>query len=224
MYDAGRTDEEFEGVLERLKDEGSSLLVVGDVPGEAYARASRRMLGDGEHAPRQRVLVVGGSAGATLPGRLGETRCGDSDTVITHGTNARSAVASANVTPSVTPRAHASAGDANALGRTVIDQIDALGDEFAPGELRLGVDTLQTLLDTAGEFPAFRTADLLSERVRRERGMAHFHLPKPRDDRHVRLLEPLFDAVVELRVTDGVEQRWSLRDEDVMSEWVSLDG
>ncbi|MEE6210423.1 hypothetical protein U3A55_09665 [Salarchaeum sp. III] len=223
MYGAGRTDADFEGVLERLKEEGSSLLVVGDVPGEAYARASCRMLGDGEHAPRQRVLVVGGGAGATLPARCGESRCGDSDTVITHGTNARSAVADAGVTPAITPQTHVAAGDANALGRAVLDTIASSDGEFAAGELRVGVDTVQTLIDAVGEFPTFQTVDLLSECVRRERGMAHFHLPKPRDDRHVRLLEPLFDAVVELRVTDGVEQRWSLRDEDVVSEWVALD-
>ncbi|QDX40969.1 hypothetical protein [Salarchaeum sp. JOR-1] len=223
MYRAGRTDGEFEEILERLKEEGSSLLVVGDVPGEAYARASRRMFGDGDHAPRQRVLVVGSSAGSTLPTRVGETRCGDSDTVITHGTNARTAVASASVTPPVTPHEHVPAGDANALGRAVLDRIDAFDGAFEPGELRLGVDTLQPLLDTAGEFQTFRTVDLLSERVRRERGMAHFRLPQPRENRHVRLLEPLFDAVVELRVTDSVEQRWSLRDENVVSEWVSLD-
>ncbi|GAA0655843.1 hypothetical protein GCM10009019_19610 [Salarchaeum japonicum] len=214
---------EFEGVLERLKEEGSSLLVVGDVPGEAYARASRRMFGDDDHAPRQRVLVVGGGARTTLPSRVREPRRRDSDTVITHGTNARRAVADAGVTPDITPRAHVAAGDTNVLGRAVLETIASLDGEFAPGELRLGVDTLQTLLDTAGEFPTFRTVDLLSERVRRERGMAHFRLPKPRSDQHVRLLEPLFDAVVELRVTDGVEQRWSLRDEDVVSEWVSLD-
>jgi hypothetical protein len=43
----------------------------------------------------------------------------------------------------------------------------------------------------------------------------------------VRLLEPLFDAVVEVRRTeDGdeerLEQRWHLRDRDAESGWIEI--
>jgi hypothetical protein len=53
--------------------------------------------------------------------------------------------------------------------------------------------------------------------------MAHFWLPRELDDEAVRVLEPLFDAVVELRL-DGTElqQRWHFRDVDLTSEWLVL--
>jgi hypothetical protein len=64
---------------------------------------------------------------------------------------------------------------------------------------------------------------MMTARIREENGMGHFHLRRSRDDEIVRLLDPLFDAVVEVRTTDGtVEQRWHLRDGDVTSDWIAV--
>jgi hypothetical protein len=53
--------------------------------------------------------------------------------------------------------------------------------------------------------------------------MGHFHLRVDHDSDHVRLLEPLFDAVVEVRRTDtGRQQRWHLRDKGLESDWLDI--
>ena len=43
--------------------------------------------------------------------------------------------------------------------------------------------------------------------------MGHYHLPVAPDAEVIRLIEPLFDAVIQLRVdANGPQQRWKLTD------------
>lgn len=217
---------EFQDRLDRLKREGSALLVVGDVPQECYAPVSRRMLGDAEHAPRSRVLVLGGRERPLVADRFIQATPGrDRLQLVTHGTTARSAVESTQGLASTTPATHVDAADVEGLGRAVLDAVHALEESgFEPAELRVGVDTVQTLFDVAGEFTVFALVDLLSHRVRAANGMIHFRLPRPRDAYQVRLLESVVDAVVELRVNgDDVEQRWAVDDGDVTSPWMGVE-
>ena len=55
--------------------------------------------------------------------------------------------------------------------------------------------------------------------------MGHVRLSRPLGAESVRLLAPLFDAIIELRL-DGTEavHRWHFRDAEVTSEWLPIDG
>lgn len=226
MRRVGCGDTEFQNRLDRLKREGSALLVVGDVPDECYAPVSRQMLGDAEHGSRSRALVLGGRERPLVTDRFTRSSPGrDRLRLVTHGTTARSAVESAQGLPSNTPTTHVDAADVEGLGHAVLDAVEALeGPGFEPAELRVGVDTVQTLFDVADEFTVFALVDLLSHRVRSADGMIHFRLPRPRDAYHVRLLESIVDAVVELRLNgDDVEQRWEVIDGDVTSPWTGVE-
>lgn len=69
----------------------------------------------------------------------------------------------------------------------------------------------------------FRLLHPLCAQLRSGRGMGHCHLPVAGDADVVRVFRPLFDAVVELRVSDGVtQQRWHLLEYDVESEWLDV--
>jgi len=227
MYRVAADDASFRDGLDRLKQNGSALLVVGDVPDECYAEASHRMLGDTDHAARRRVVVVDEDTPPGLANRLSAPTASANGSLhlISHDSTARNAVESAPTVTSDARTTHVPADDLESVGEAVLSAIDE-GETgtFDPAELRLGVDTVGTLLDAGDEFPVFRLVDFLARRVRTLGGMAHFRLARSRDAYHTRLLEPLFDAVVELRLNGGmVEQRWELLADDIHSEWIPLD-
>jgi hypothetical protein len=128
--------------------------------------------------------------------------------------------------PARDPLANRVDGDVVELGREVaktIAQFDSIAGGLSPAELRLAFDCLSVILAECDLETAFRFSHVLANHVRSVDGMAHFWLPRELDDEAVRVLEPLFDAVVELRL-DGTElqQRWHFRDVDLTSEWLVL--
>ncbi|MFA1611049.1 DUF7504 family protein [Halobellus rubicundus] len=107
---------------------------------------------------------------------------------------------------------------------TAISELSEFAGGLGPAELRVAFDCTTSLLSAYDEPTAFRFLHVLANNIRRVDGMGHVRLPKPLDDETTRLLAPLFDAVVELRL-DGTEpqQRWHFRDADVTSEWLPVD-
>jgi hypothetical protein len=237
--DAQSDAPELASALDGLKRRGSALLVVGSVPADVYRRASARMLGDGE---RRRLLVTGAtdcpdSRLEGIPRRTPEwTR------IVEFEAPARSAAAavctddstaspaapepSTDATPARDPLAHRVDGDVVELGRQVaktIAQFDSIAGGLAPAELRLAFDCLSVLLVEYDLETAFRFSHVLANHVRSVEGMGHLWLPRDLDDEAVRVLRPLFDATVELRL-DGTElrQRWHFRDVELTSEWLVL--
>jgi hypothetical protein len=118
---------------------------------------------------------------------------------------------------------HVGGSDLTDLGIAVseaITEFEAQGT-LDPAELRVCFDSLTPLVDRDRER-LFQFLDLLNGRIRRASGMGHMHLPMDRESELVHLLEPLFDAVIELRVKDNEpQQRWYLPDEDIQSGWIS---
>lgn len=226
------SDDEFTEALADLKEEGCSLLVVGTVPEEATARVCRRMLGDADAGRRERLLVFTDAAADAATDRLphapGEPT--PPATLIDHAATARSAVADQAAAPAgpTMPQAlnvrRVESDDLGELGTAISRAIDDLarGDP-APGEVRVCLDSLSPLLEGYDESVVFRFLHVLTGRVRQANALAHFHLPVPADAREARLLAPLFDATVEVRMADGrAEQRWELRDGDVETEWLAV--
>lgn len=223
--------DEFTEALADLKAEGCNLLVVGTVPEEATARVCRRMLGDADAGRRERLLVLTDAAADAVTDRLphapGEPT--PPATLIDHAATARSAVADQATAPGPTmpPDVHVRRVESDELGElgTAISRaIDDLArDDPDPGEVRVCVDSLSPLLEGYDESVVFRFLHVLTGRVRQAQGLAHFHLPVHADAREARLLAPLFDAVVEVRMADGrAEQRWTVRDGDVETEWLAV--
>ncbi|MDS0293023.1 DUF7504 family protein [Halogeometricum luteum] len=243
--------------LDGLKQRGSALLVVGSVPADVYRKVSVRMLGDGDAAPRRRLLVTN----ATDDGRDSrletvERRTPEWTRIVQFAAPSRGSAAASNGPGSTVspmepgapnsdsnsepesnadsdadaagdPIAHCVDGGVTELGAEVtktVEQFDAIAGGLAPAELRVAFDCLPTLVAEYDLETGFRFAHVLANHVRAVDGMAHFWLPRERDDEAVRVLEPLFDATVELRL-DGTQlcQRWHFRDRNLSSDWLVLE-
>ncbi|WP_380677184.1 DUF7504 family protein [Salinigranum sp. GCM10025319] len=241
--DSGPTDEETESfvdALAALKRRGSALLVVGAVPEEAYHTASRAMLGDANATPpRRRLLVTPSARGHDVVPRLRRTgpvspetahvvACSDgARSVARPSTNGSPATAGTAPPPTagIDARTTHVDGGLGELGEAISRAIDGFvrgSGGLDPAELRIAFDCLPSLADRLDEETLFRFVHLLTAHVRSVTGMIHVWLPQPRDARLVRLLEPLFDAIVELRVNGVLTQRWEFRDSDVTSDWIEL--
>jgi hypothetical protein len=227
--------DDFADALADVKADGCSLLVVGRVPEEASTKACRRMLGDANVAHRERLLVFADATREAAADRLPRHEgCTASATVIDYGATARSTAAAApvddagpggagRVDDDVTVRC-VRGEDLGDLGTTISRAIDGLVPaDPEDGALRVCFDSLSPLLETHDDATVFQFLHALSNRVHAVNGLAHFHLPVNADAYETRLLAPLFDAVVELRMAEGrLEQRWRLRDADVSTEWLAV--
>jgi hypothetical protein len=210
----------FAQALEDLKREGSNLLLVGDTDGGAHAAASRRLIGD-DSAPRRRLFVFTEGEGvcADLPAEVDPA----TTTVVTQASEDGTA------TPEGWPDVEERVVDSSLLGPlatevvAAVDEIDEAAGGLDPAQLRVCFDSVTSLARDHDSENVFRTLHLITSRVRQVNGMGHYHLRVDRDHDYVRLLEAVFDAVVEVRVDDGgVQQRWHLRDEEVTSDWIAL--
>lgn len=205
----------FAHALEELKRDGANLLVVGEATAGAHAAASDRLLGDADELRRKLfVFTTGTNVYAELPESAGEaTRI-----VAQRPTGSAEWPAGVDVT-TVKPDM------LSTLARATVDAVDRFendADRLEPGELRLCFDSITSLLHDHQAENVFRLLHLVTSRVRQVNGMGHFHLQLPRDSDHVRVLEPMFDAVVEVRDDEVPKQRWHLRDSEVESGWIAI--
>jgi hypothetical protein len=93
-----------------------------------------------------------------------------------------------------------------------------------PSEIRLCFDSLDPFVDTVDHRDLFRFLHVLTNRLRAADAMGHFHLSAAADPVTIRTFRPLFDATVEVRATiDGPQQRWTLRDTGIQTDWLPLD-
>lgn len=211
----------FAQTLSSLKQEGSNILLVGRTSGAAHHAACERLLGDGEDARRRVYVYTAGNEScgctATVPG------ADDSACIVTQATDDGDGVH--DDAPSSIERTVVGNQLLASLGREVIDAVAAYDDEFdlAPAELRLCFDSVTPLLREHKSENVFRLLHMVTSRVREVDGMGHFHLPLGRDSDYVHLLEPLFDAIVEVRDgEDGLQQRWDLRDRGTDTGWIEI--
>jgi len=221
----------FSRALETLKERGSNLLLVGANHETIQSQACQRFLGDSIAEPRRRLFVYTDSDG-TVDGQPMESLYAhagaDATKVIERPTPTRSAAATGTSAPSPSsiPRITVEDGSLADFGDVIVRSIlefDRVSGGLDPAELRLCFDSLLPLLAEHDREEVFRFLHLVIASVREANGMAHYHLPIERDSDAVELLAPLFDAVIEVRVHDGVpQQRWYLAREDFTTEWLSL--
>ncbi|MCL9813904.1 DUF7504 family protein [Natranaeroarchaeum aerophilus] len=187
----------FSQELAELKQNGCNLLLVGD--GSVHSNACRHLLGNDRR--RLFVFTQGDRVCACDP----ETLDGGDRRTVRVGDDDQSL---------------------NDIGSEVVDNIDVLAgpaDGLSSGELRLCFDSLGPLFVEHDPEQLFRLLHLVTASVRRADGIGHYHLRVDRKSDHVNLIEPLFDALIEVRRKGGiVEQRWHLLGKDVSSDWLPL--
>lgn len=222
----------FAQALGTLKQKGSNILLVGSGASEAHGATCHRLLGDTTDHERSRYrLFVVTERPCCSNEPEGKRAHGDGQ-----GDDADENSTTRVVTRSADDRERTEANSAiesvvgaellSPLGSEIIETVnefDEAANGLEPSELRVCVDSLVPLLTEHNSENVFRLLHVLTLRIRQANGMGHFHLPIGADHDAVNLLEPLFDAVVEVRSHDGVpEQRWHLRDQRTTSDWMQL--
>lgn len=208
----------FARTLSDLKREGSNILLVGADSDVAHDSVCRRLLGTGDEETRDRLFVLtrDGTECVGVPAEVPEA-----GTVRVVRQAGAPPIEGADV-----PTATVDSEFLSPLGLDfldVVDEIEAESEGLEPAQLRVCFDSLRGLLERHRSETVFRLVHMMTARIREVNGMGHFHLPFERDSESVRLLNPLFDAVVEVRTAEGtVEQRWHLRDGEVTSDWLAV--
>jgi hypothetical protein len=230
-------EERFADELMRLKQRGCCVLVTGSVSERVRTVQSRALFGSiTEH--RQRVLALTDATPAItseyLPDGLGPEH---SDvTVLDYTETVRNVTgidpSSLEPHPSIAPsdsRESTETGTENAsvigLGETLRDSIaETIQTDLSPGELRVGVATLNALIAMDGLPSTCAFVDAVRTDLLAANGMGHVHFPGSLDDDTLAALRPVVDIHLELRESQNnpPEQRWHLLDADLTTNWIQL--
>ena len=218
-YRPGQESTSFSQELSALKREGSNLLVVGTDSIEAHRAACERLLG-ADTPERRRLFVVIESDSVEGCRHVPVGTSEGIDRVIVRNLSGPPDV------EQPAPLIHVDTRLLSVLGAEInvaVDEFDQAAQGLEPAELRLCFDSLGPLFAQHDSRTLFRLLHLVTARVRQASGMGHFHLRVGREDDHVRLLEPLFDAVLELREgEDGPEQRFHIHDKNLERDWIEI--
>ena len=210
----------FSQELSELKQEGSNLLVVGTGCLGAHQRACKRLLGE-ETPDRRRLFAIVESPDVDSCRHVPNDPCESVDRLIVRNLDDDRPTVNRPV-----PTIHVDTRLLSVFGAEInvaIDEFEQAAQGLTPAQLRLCFDSLGPLFAQHEPQTLFRLLHLVTARMRQVSGMGHFHLRVDRDDDHVKLLEPLFDAVVELRTVDEQhEQRWHIHEKGLTSDWLSI--
>ncbi len=219
----------FTRALQTLKREGCALLVVGRLSTDLHQRFSVRVLGDVEEELRRRLIVLTDGRYESIERRLPRSTRGsvtDTARAVLYEPRTRGVVTTStrSIAPCPTVRVEGDVGDLGEVITRELDRLAVVSNGLEPAELRICLDSLDTLLATEPPETVFRFVHLLSRIAVRKSGIVHVHLHEGIDHRYAREFSPLFDGTVELlEVGDEPRQRWHLRDGSVSSAWLSLD-
>ncbi|WP_276301845.1 DUF7504 family protein [Halorussus lipolyticus] len=230
---------DFLDLLNELKSTGCNLLVVGDAPRELFTQASSRMLGD-DDVVRYRTLAVTDATPESIAERLPDPSesprpVGETTHVLNHAGALRSVTAATDPTtpPDLAGVKETRIADPQLAGLQsalveAIEEFANRGDSLHPGDLRVGIDSLEPLLDHYGEEVVRRCLRIVGGYVRDHDAMAHYILPKPYDSEVVQLFADDMDAIVEIQLDDTAEdgrvgkQRWHVPSKDLTIGWASI--
>lgn len=215
--------------LQRMKQRGCNLLVVGSVPDSVLSLASNQMLGD-SNLRRHRLFVLTDADTSTVRGRLpaASTRpLSQMTKIVDHVPSARTATTQTGAATEPIPVERVYDDGLDVLCEVIVDTITTFERNeggFDAGRFRLCFDSLRPIVDEYDSDELSRFLDRLTTEIRGVQGMGHFILPVAREVDVVSQLEPSFDAVVELRtVNDSREQeRWHLPEDNLTTDWITL--
>ncbi|WP_158055593.1 DUF7504 family protein [Halorussus halophilus] len=221
---------EFASALSQLKQRGASLLVVGNLPDQEYARACSNLLGDTTAAQRRRLFVTTDNDLPSITDRLPshDQLTPETARLVTWTAQERSAAVASQTDHRQIPEVQVPGNQLSGLGITISEEIaefESIADGLAPAELRVCFDSLEALLSEYPHEDVFRFLHVLIGRIRSVNAMGHFHLPIDRTSEEVQVFADLFDIVLELRVAHNeVQQRFHLQDAEITSDWLWLSG
>lgn len=227
MSDGMRTESAFSQALRDLKRRGSNLLLVGTPDRATRAAATDRLMGETDVPVRRRRMFV--FTDNTYVGEEFVDEAAQDVHVVAREQATRGAAAAATgvAAPTAGGGVTRQQVDGERLGELSwavgrgMRQLDA--ETARPGELRVCVDSLTPLVDEHSYHERMQFLHTITNRVRAASGMGHYHLSARYDDDIVADLEPLFDAVIDLRVAEGrPEHRWHIGARDLDSGWLPL--
>jgi len=206
MRDRGAV--EVARALESLKRSGGNILFVGTAASRAHGEVCDRLCADAGGERRYHLFVTDDLLQIDVPAQ----RNFSTSQTIDYG--------------SIALTQPSSGATLETFSLEVIEAIDELESEaggFEPSELRVCVGSLATLFQEYQTEQVFRFVHMIRSRIDQAQGIAHYHLPVRRDHDAVGLLEPIFDATVELRRRNQMtEQRWHIHNHDVSTDWIEL--
>lgn len=220
--------ERFAAYLSELKERGSALLVVGELPRDSYSPFCKTMFGSHSSKSRcnLRISTHPDPAATRFHDPTPASRHSNSTSHIVSPFNARSEAKAAAVATESDAAKHVEGGSLSHLGISISREIQTFEERrggFEPAELRVCFDSLRPLLEEYDEEQVFRFLDLLTARIRSTSGMGHFHLPLDPDDRLVHTFAEVFDAVIELDIQSGqLVQCWDVQERNLTSGWISV--
>ncbi|WP_158057944.1 DUF7504 family protein [Halorussus halophilus] len=232
---------DFLSVLHELKSTGCNLLVVGDVTDYLYTKASSRLLGDAD-ITRYRLLAVTDATTQSIADRLpgaNETPrpLPETTQIINHAGAPRSVTTATNEsTPrnlAGIPEISVADPELRGLQRTLIEQMDEFADQAEPSglnptELRVGIDSLDSLFEQHDEDVVLQALGWIGQAVTKYDGMAHYILRENYTSERVQALAGDMDAIIEIRSVDPVEheheaeQRWHVPERELTTDWHPL--
>lgn len=220
----------FTDKLERFKRQGCNLLIVNDVGSEPVA--CRRLLGDPQEHRRHLFIPTT----TTLPSVLDRHDPLPRNSTILGIIDATQAERTRSTVSACSPQTV----DTSADWYDTLDELDDLGqlgcivhdhlvrfasaDTPSPGEIRVCMESLDPFLDCVDIGDLFQFLHLLTSRIEQFQGIGHFHLAAGTSQEIISVLEPMFDATVQVRVSaDGaVKQQWTLQESGLQSDWLQM--
>lgn len=216
----GASGDTFASLLDRLKRRGTSVLVVGDLSSDLERALSRRMMG---HPDESRYRLLAALRPPESPERWFAGSLAPEDRwvdVVDHGGLARGAVTATDDTPA----AGAKPPRTDELVGRIDDWVSSVEREADPdpGEIRVGVASLDVLLEREGIDAPRTVAEQVHSLMRDHQGVAHLYFPRRRSSPVVEQITVWVDVVVEVRTNEGrPEQRWAVQD-TVETSWFPI--
>lgn len=216
----------FAEALGQLKERGCLVLVVGTVGDDAKYVGCRRLLGDELSRSRRRLFLTTDSDVTNHPGA--RATCGHGDPgdsrAITYRTSARTATALESDAPMRVETDVVDGGIDTLMDTTesAIEALETRAGGFEPGELRVCIDDLETIIANDDDVDVVEFISTLRDRVLESNGMAHAHITRTAPGIPVDAILPYFDAILEVDSRDECRQRWHVRDAGITTEWLEL--
>jgi hypothetical protein len=221
--------EQFSAALGRLKEAGCVVLVTGAVDETVRAATSRRLFGTPQLS-RQRIVVHADDTALQPASYLPHGIAPDSTSVqLCEWNSLDRSEAEGNPDESLSSAENTLehptelVACSGRLARLIADSEPA-SNEFAPGEIRVGVLTLSSILEQHGQAATEAFLSSFGRQVQNHHGLVHCHLPMKSESATATALASTVDIHIHLRDQNGYppEQRWYLCETDCFSEWMPL--
>ncbi|WP_266081288.1 DUF7504 family protein [Haladaptatus caseinilyticus] len=210
--------------LGQLKEKGGNILVVGDVPSDVFD-AERSYLMNDPDSTRYDLFALLDRSPTALQRQATPAQPPLNTVEIVDYQAAVRSTAAAVTSPQENVQITPISGTLTDLQTALIHSV-ALQEEYVrddrPIDVQLYVDTLQPVVEaTSTDIAMFLTP--ICRAVRGVRGLGYYTLPQDRDSFPMDEIESVFDATIELRVSErGPEQRWILPKTGYTTEWFPI--